>query len=160
MFCFKNYQYPKPKIINPMTTQSKPAKSFIIIAVIALLWNIIGIVTFTMSLLISPEALGALPTEERALLESTPAWLNFIYGVAVFTGTLGSFLLLMKKSAAFQVFLVSLVTIIVQMSYWLFATKSMEVYGPTALIMPLLVIVIAIFLVWYSKSAITRGWII
>lgn len=130
-----------------------------IIGIMALVWNIIGIITFTMNLLTSPEALEALPTEERALLESTPVWLHFIYGVAVFTGTLGSVFLLMKKSAAYQAFIVSLVTIIVQMSYWLFATKSMEVYGPSGLIMPLLVTVIAIFLVWYSKQAATRGWI-
>lgn len=140
-----------------MTTQPKPAKSFLIIGIVALVWNITGIMAFTMNILMTTEAISALPDAERAYYESTPAWLNFIYGIAVFAGTLGSILLLMKKALGYRVFIVSLIAILVQMSYSLLMTTSIEVYGPTALIMPMLVTGIAIFLVWYSRSAIAKG---
>lgn len=143
-----------------MTTQPKPAKSFLIIGIFALVWNITGIIAFTMNVLMTPEAISALPDAERAYYESTPTWLNFIYGIAVFAGTLGSVLLLMKKALCLRLFIISLIAIMVQMSYSLLMTTSIEVYGPAALIMPMLVTGIAIFLVWYSKSAIARGWII
>ena len=141
-----------------MTTATKPSTSFWIISILALLWNLVGIMSFAMNVMMSPEALEALPQAERELYESSPAWLNFVYGLAVFSGTLGSLLLLMKKASAYRVFLVSLLAILIQMLYSILFTKSLEVYGPAALVMPILVIVIAIYLLWYSKNAIKKGW--
>lgn len=142
-----------------MTNSAKPAASFWIISIVALLWNLIGIMAFSMDIMMTPEALDALPAAERELYESSPIWLKFVYGVAVFGGTVGSILLLMKKFSAYRVFLVSLIAILIQMLYSILFTKSMEVYGPTALIMPVLVIAIAFFLLWYTKSCQTKGWI-
>ena len=142
-----------------MTPTTKPATSFWIIGIVALLWNIIGIMAFSMEVLMTPEALDALPAAERELYESSPLWLYFVYGVAVFGGTLGCVLLLMKKATANRVFVVSLIAILIQMLYSIFFTKSLDVYGLTALIMPVLVIAIAIFLVWYTKNAEAKGWI-
>jgi presenilin-like A22 family membrane protease len=142
-----------------MTTTTKPTTSFWIISILALLWNLTGIMSFAMNVMITPEALEALPQAERELYEHSPVWLNFVYGLAVFSGALGSILLIIKKASAYRLFLISLLTILIQMLYSIFFTKSMEVYGATALIMPILVIAIAIFLLWYSKSAIKKGWI-
>jgi hypothetical protein len=142
-----------------MTTTSKPPTSFRVISIIALLWNIIGIMAFSMDVFMSSEALNALPVAERELYESSPVWLKFLYGVAVFGGALGCILLLMRKASAYRVLVVSFIAILIQMLYTIFMTKSMEVYGPAALIMPVLVIAIGAFLVWYSKSAIAKGWI-
>jgi FtsH-binding integral membrane protein len=142
-----------------MTTTTKPATSFWIIGVVALLWNLVGIMAFAMQMLVTSEALESLPAAERELLASSPVWLEFVYGVAVFGGTLGSILLLMKKASAYRVFLVSLIAILIQMLYSILFTKSMEVYGPTALIMPVLVIAIATFLLWYTKTSQVKGWI-
>ena len=142
-----------------MTTSAKPATSFWVISILALLWNLSGIMFFTMDVMMTPEALEALPEAQRELYESTPAWLKFFYGVAVFGGTLGCIFLLMKKAAAYRVFLISLIAVLIQMLYSIFFTKSMEVFGPTALIMPVLVIGIGIFLVWYSKHVTKKSWI-
>jgi len=140
-------------------TTAKPTTAFYIISIVALLWNLIGIMAFAMDVMMSPETLAQLPEAERALYESSPIWLKFVYGVAVFGGTLGCILLLMKKVAAIRVLIISLVAILIQMLYSIFFTKGMDVYGPTALVMPLLVIAIAIFLVWYSKFAARKGWL-
>ena len=138
---------------------TKPTTAFYIISIVALLWNLMGIFAFASDVLMTPEVLAELPDAERALYESSPAWLKFVYGVAVFGGLLGCILLLMKKASAIRIFIISLVAILIQMLYSMIFTKAIEVLGPTAVIMPLFVIGIAIFLVWYSKYAAKKGWI-
>lgn len=141
------------------TEQTKPTTSFWILSIIALIWNITGIMSFAMNITISADALAALPDAEKALYESTPVWLKFVYGVAVFSGLLGCLLLLMRKSSAVRVFIVSFIAIVIQMLYSLFMTKSLEVYGAVSIIMPVIVISIGIFLIWYSKYAHAKGWL-
>ncbi len=141
------------------TTQTKLPVSFWIIGIVALLWNLGGIVSFSSDVFMSPEAMEKLTDAQRELYENTPVWLKFIYGVAVFSGTLGCILLLMRKASAIRVFIVSLVTILIQMLYSLFMTNAIEVYGAVGIVMPLLVIGIAIFLIWYSNKSKANGWI-
>ena len=142
-----------------MTNQTKPDTSFWIIGVLALLWNLSGMMTFFMEVFITPEALAALSDAERALYETTPVWTKVVFAIAVFGGTLGCIFLLIKKTLAIQLFNISLLAVLIQMSYYLILTKAMEVYGSVVLIMPLLVTAIALFLVWYSKKAMIKGWI-
>lgn len=141
-------------------TPTKPATSFWIISSAALLWNLSGIMQFFMEVYITEEALAVLPEVERALFESTPVWLKTVYGIAVFSGAIGCILLLMRKSSSIPVFVISLITVVIQMSYSFFMTEAIEVYGIIALIMPLVVIAICIFLIWYAKRAKSLGWII
>lgn len=141
-------------------TANKATTSFWIIASLALIWNLLGIVAFSMDIMISEEALSALPEAERLLYESTPAWSKFVYGVAVFGGTLGSILLLMKNAVSVRVFIVSFLAIIIQMTYSFFMTKAFEVYGVVGFIMPATVIIIGAFLIWYSTRCKSAGLII
>ena len=45
------------------------------------------------------------------------------------------------------------------LTYWMVFTNSLEVYGPAGAVMPLVVIFIAAFLLWYTNSAKVKGWI-
>ncbi|MCK5367024.1 MAG: hypothetical protein KAQ62_00675 [Cyclobacteriaceae bacterium] len=141
------------------TDQSKPNTSFWIIGVLALLWNLSGMMTFFMEVFITPEALAALPEAERALYETSPAWMKVVFAIAVFGGTLGCIFLLIRKTLAIQLFIISLAAVLIQMLYYLTMTKAVEVYGLESFIMPLIVIAIAVFLVWYSKNTKAKGWI-
>ncbi len=55
------------------------------------------------------------------------------------------------------VFVVSLDAILVQMGHAIFGTAMLDVQGPTAAILPLLIIAIALYLVWFSSSTKGRG---
>jgi hypothetical protein len=136
-----------------------PPRSFLIISVAALVWNLLGVMSYIMQVTMSPEALAQMPEAERLLYESLPSWVTGAHAIAVFGGALGCVALLLKKLWAVTLFLVSLFAIIVQMGYSLFMTNAGEVYGLQAVFMPLLVIVVAIFLVWYSQDARNKGWI-
>ena len=142
-----------------MTTESKPTKSFLIIGIIALIWNLFGVMAFLMDVFITPEALAAMPENQRELYESNPGWMKIIYGIATFGGTFGCLLLLMKKASAKMLFIISLVAVLIQMIYSLVFTSAMEVYGPTGLVTPILVIAIAAFLVWYDNKKKANGWL-
>ena len=144
-----------------MTNSStKPPVWFWVIGVIALLWNLMGVNAYLQQAYQTDSFKAMYNTPELLeMVNNTPAWAIAAFAIAVFAGALGCISLLLRKSWAKPLFLLSLIGIVVQMIYNLFISKAMEVYGPGAALMPILVIVVGLFLVWYSKKAFTKGWI-
>jgi len=134
-------------------------KSFWIVGALALVWNLLGVMAYIMQMTMTEEALLALPAAERALYENVPAWATSAFAIAVNGGALGCLLLLLRRAWAVPVLAVSLAGVAVQMYHSLFIARSIEVYGPGGLSMPILVIVVAVFLIWYARSAREKGWI-
>jgi len=143
-----------------MTTITKPNTGFWIISVIALLWNLIGVYFWLSEHFLMTEEMKSMYTPEQLeLVNNAPAWGMYVYGIAVFGGVLASILLLMKKKLSVPIFLISLVAILIQMGYWIFGMNAIDAFGPEAIVMPLIVIAIAIFLYFYSKGAKMKGWL-
>ena len=140
-------------------SENKPNTLFWVIGIIALIWNGMGVMAYIGQAYMTDEMKAALPEAERALYENVPAWVTAAFAIAVFGGTVACILLLMKKKMAKTVFLISLIAIITQMTYNLFMSKASEVYGPGGMIMPIMVIVIGVFLLLYSKKCIEKGWL-
>jgi len=136
---------------------NNPGIDFWIIGIVALIWNLMGVFAYLQQAYMTEEDLMALPVAEQALHENVPAWVTGAFAIAVFGGALGCILLLMRKKMASMVFLISLVGIIVQMSYNIFMSKAVDVYGPGDMIMPAMVILIGIFLFWYAKKNTATG---
>jgi len=142
-----------------MTATTKAPTWFKATAIIALIWNLLGVIAYLSQAFMPPELLEAMPEAERALFENTPAWVTAAFATAVWGGALGSLLLILRKSAAFQVFIISLIGIVAQLSWNLFFGKTMEVYGPGSMVMPIMVLLIGIYLVFFAKSSKSKGWI-
>lgn len=141
-------------------TTSKVPTTFWVIAAIAILWNIMGVFAFATDIMMSPETLATLSPEQQELYASNPAWMKIVYGIATITGLLGAIGLIMRKSWASKLFLVSLIAVILQMGYTIFATNAREVLGNNqALMFPIIVILIAAFLWFYARKGERRGWI-
>lgn len=141
-----------------MTSNSnKPGTVFWIIAIIATIWNAMGVSAYLQQAYMTAEDIAALPAEEAALYDNVPAWVTAAFAIAVFGGLLGCILLLLRKKLATTVFLVSLIGIIVQMIYNLFMSKALDVYGPGGAIMPIMVILIGIFLWKYASKLTAKG---
>lgn len=101
------------------------------------------------------DSLAGMPESLRAIIESRPPWATGAFGLAVFGGTIGSLLLLLRKSAASYLFMASLVGVIVQVFPFLSAADL-----PVGVwVGSLMSVVVAAFLIWYSKRAESRGWI-
>jgi hypothetical protein len=140
------------------TMKNKAPTWFMIIAAVLLVWNLLGVMAYIMQVTMSPEALGALPDEQRQIIENTPAWATAAFAVAVNGGALGCVLLLLRRNLAGLFLQLSLAGVVVQMFHSFFMSKSFEVFGPGGLVMPVLVIVIAVFLVVLAAKAKANRW--
>ena len=136
-----------------MTTESKkPNALFYVIGVIALLWNGMGVMAYLGRAFITEDMIAALPKEQQAeFLIEYPAWVTAAFATAVFAGVLGSILLLMRKKLSYSLFIISAIAAIAQHIY---IFTNVEV---NSFVMPILVVVVCIFLVWYSKKSIADG---
>lgn len=138
---------------------SRPPKWFWVVAGIAAVWNLMGAGAYVGMVTVSEEELSKVSEAERMLYETMPVWVTSAFAIAVWSGVLGSIVLLFRKAIAYQIFIVSLAAILIQMFYNLFMSKAIEVNGASAAILPIVVILIAVFLVWFSKSSREKGWI-
>lgn len=130
-----------------------------ILAILFLLWNLMGVGSFFMHVFVSQETLDALPPAERELWLSYPFWTKIVFAMATFGGLLGAIGLVVKKKWARTAFIISLAGILPQMIHSLYFTNSREVHGPGTEVMPMLIILIGIFLIWFSTFAIKKGWL-
>jgi hypothetical protein len=137
---------------------NKPTSAFWIIGAVALLWNIMGVAAYLGQAYMTDEVLKALSEGEQAYYENVPAWVTAAFAIAVFAGTFGCVGLLMRKKWATILFVISIIAVIAQSTYNLFIQKFMEV-PLQHMIWSIVVIVIAIFLVWFSSNATKKGWV-
>lgn len=142
-----------------MNLIKKPPISFWIIAILGLLWNLMGVYQFYLGNYELESIRETVSAEEFAIMESLPYWYLIVFAVTVFSGVLGCIFLLIRKKLAIVLFALSLLTVLILELYWLLGTSILEVSGPIAAIMPLLVISVAIFLYFYSKGAARNGWL-
>ncbi|HET8734959.1 MAG TPA: hypothetical protein VFM69_00025 [Pricia sp.] len=141
-----------------MTTLVKPPKSFWIVAVLALLWNLMGIFQFVGATFMLEAMLEGYPEDQAELFRSIPTWYTVIFAIAVFSGLLGCITLLLRKKVTVILFGISLVAVLVAQGYWILGTDFIAVMGTSSVIMPLVVIAVSIFLYFYSKGAAKNGW--
>ena len=134
-------------------------RSFMFICTGALAWNLLGVMAYIVQVTMSESALQALPENERLLYETIPAWATSAFAIAVNGSTLGCILLLFRKLWAFPVLVISLAGVILQMYHSFFISNSIEVYGSGGMIMPVMVLLVSLYLVWFSWNAKAKGWI-
>ena len=140
------------------TEISKAPKWFMIVAALLLVWNLMGVMAYIMQVTMSAEAFAALPEAQRQLYENTPKWATAAFAIAVNGGALGCALLLLRRNLAGLFLRLSLAAVLVQMFYAFFMSRSFEVFGPGGMVMPVMVIVLAVYLVMLAAKAKTKGW--
>jgi hypothetical protein len=136
-----------------------PPKWFWVIGVLALLWNLLGVMAFITELLLDPEQLEILSEKELNFYETRPVWVTIAYALAVFGGTLGAIALLLRKKIAKSFFILSLTGILAQQFYIFFLSDALNLLGLEDIFLPLAVIVIGFLLFWYTKYCISKGWV-
>lgn len=133
----------------------KPPIWFWIVSVLALVWNGLGVMAYLARAFATDEMIAALPEEQQAeFLTEYPVWYTAAFAIAVFAGIMGCFALLIRKKWAYGLFVISAIGAIIQHAY-LFMNVDMP-----SLVMPVMVIVVCVFLIWFTKNATTKGWIL
>ena len=139
-----------------MTDTTKTPIWFWIIAVVAVLWNLMGLSAFYSDMTITPERLAAMTEGQRGLYETQPLWAKIAFGGAVILGFLGSLGLLLRKPWAKIVLTLSLAFVLAQMAHS-FMTDAYAIMGSGSLVMGIVVLVFALFLVWFAGFARAKG---
>jgi hypothetical protein len=133
----------------------KPApKSFWLIALLGLAWNVFGVVQYLASVSATQESLIAsgMTPEQAAVMLGYPAWMTAAFAIGVFGGTLGCLVLLLCKKMAVPVFAVSLAAYIVlyigDITEGVFAAL-----GAPQIIILTSVVAIAAALLWFARRS-------
>lgn len=143
-----------------MTTPAiKPTTLFWIITVLALLWNIMGVVAYIMQVTMTPEAIAALPENQRAMYTDVPTWATSAFALSTWGSLLANVLLLMRRKSAGPLFVASFFAILVTMYHSLFMTNMIEVSGAAGAILPIFIILIGAFMIFFTRSAAAKGWL-
>lgn len=133
------------------TASKKPTTRYWIIAILALLWNILGVIAYLGQAYMTDETLAALPESNQLYYSNLPAWVTAAFAIAVFGGFLGSIGLLWRKKWAYFLFVLSFVAIVVQQIHSLFIQDYIEISG-AQVVLPAITLATAIYLVYFSKK--------
>jgi len=137
-----------------MTSTTKLPVWFWVIAIVGLLWNLLGVSFYLMDAYQMIEL-----TPEQAIFKANrPVWYTAAFAIAVFAGALGCITLLLKKKLAVILFLLSLIGVLVIRVYEFFLQDDIEMSGG-AMVMPILVVIVSALLYWYSKGAREKAWL-
>lgn len=125
---------------------------------VLLLWNLMGVGAYITDMTTSYEQMveihGQAITDAAA---AQPAFVTGAYALAVFGGALGCLLLLLRKKFAIWPLIISLVCVFIQQFYMRFNTDIMSEVDTANKVMYIMIVVIAIFLVWFAKAMSARG---
>lgn len=127
--------------------------SFWVIGAVGLIFNLIGCMNYVSQM--NAENVASMPDAYRAIVESRPSWGTGAFAIAVFGGSLGCLLLLLRKSVAVYVFIAALIGAVVAQIPFL----GMADFPIAAWIGGVSQVVFGALLVWYSKQTESRGWI-
>ena len=146
-----------------MSSKFSKNKSFLIISILALLWNIMGLFQFIMAAFMQDIMLKTYretySVQQMELFLNTPNWYYVVFGICTITGVAASIALLFKKKIAVPFYFVSLLTVLVVQGFWILGTQAIALLGMEAVVMPMVVIMTSIFLYFYSKGAQQNNWL-
>ncbi|MET2984518.1 hypothetical protein [Aureibaculum conchae] len=134
------------------STTTKPPIWFWIVSVVALLWNAMGVDQYLGQAYQTERWKSMLSDEQIEIANNVPSWYVAVFAIAVFGGLLGCIALLLRKKWARPLFLISLIAVIIQMSYLTFSLKMANIMTP-------MIVIVALFLWWFSKKGIAKGWL-
>jgi len=120
-----------------------------------------GVGAFLVDMMMTPETLAeTYPPDQLAFLETYPSWTKIFYGLATVGGFLGCVGLLFRKRWALGMFVLSLFGVVVQQAHAIFITDSIAVFGnATAIYFPIAILVIAILMIVFTKSSISKQYV-
>lgn len=134
------------------------SRSFIVIAIIILLWNLMGVLSFVMQYQMDLAQLARTDPAGAKIFAAMPGWLWVDYAVAVLAGTVGALCLLLRRRLATYLFALSLIAVVIQFGYVFLATDIIAMKGIVAVAaFPILIFVIAIMQWRYATAQAAKG---
>lgn len=127
----------------------KPHLSFWIVAIAGLIWNMMGSMNYIMQT--NPETVAQMPDVYQMIINGRPSWATAGFAIAVFGGSVGCILLLLRKNVAVPVFMLSLVGIVLTVIH---ATMLVGMVPSSVLS-----VLVGGALLWYATIARRKNWL-
>ncbi len=139
----------------------KPSTVFWIVGGAALIWNLFGVMMYVMTVTATPETYAAqgYNQEQIDFVMSTPAWVTSAFAIAVNAGSLAALFLLLRKSWAVPIFVLSLAAIVVLDVYNFVVRDTLDMLGMKAVYLQATILIVAILLVVYARYARGKRWL-
>lgn len=129
--------------------------SFWLVCFIGLVWNAGGSINYLMQT--NMEFVNSMPATHQAIITGRPAWATGGFAIGVFGGVLGCLFLLLKRRSSINIFLISLIGIIVTMAHTInVALSEIEFSALEFIVMVILPLVVALALLLYARYAIAK----
>tara|TARA_B110000093_G_C12900377_1_gene380136 strand:+ start:545 stop:937 length:393 start_codon:yes stop_codon:yes gene_type:complete len=127
----------------------KPHLSFWIVAIAGLIWNLMGSMNYIMQT--NPETVAQMPNVYQMIINGRPSWATAGFAIAVFGGSVGCILLLLRKNVAVPVFMLSLAGIVLTVIH---ATMLVGMVPSSVLS-----VLVGGALLWYATIARRKNWL-
>ena len=141
-----------------MTTADTPARAgapwhYWLVTAISLLWNAFGGYDYTMSHVQGDAYYKQMGMNDAqvAFIHSYPVWMHAVWAFGVWGAVLGSILLVFRSRWAFHSFVVSALGAAGALVY------QLATLGTADIVMPLVIVAVAVFLVWFAMTMTKQG---
>jgi len=129
-----------------------------VVGIVGLLWSAMGAMDYVMTKLRSEEYMAAFTPEQLEFFYGFPIWVNAAWAIAVWGGVIGTILLLLRKSSAVWVLLVSFLAMVVTAIHNYGLSNGMEVVGDMfSLVFTALIFLVGLGLYLYSRAMHSKG---
>ena len=140
---------------------NKPTTAYWAIAATLLAWNVLGLYMYYGQSVATAGtfANAGYSADQVAFVMAEPVWAHAAYAIAVNAGVLGAILLLLRKIWAVPLFVLSLIGALFQDLDAYILRGALDYFDPVWLSIPIDVLVICVFEIWYSLRAKANGWL-
>ncbi len=128
---------------------NKPHFTFWIVTALGLLWNLGGCWNYIIQN--NAETVAGMPEIYQLIINGRPAWATGGFAIAVFGGAVGCILLLLRRSVAVPVLILSLAGVILTSIYTVMIVGMVPSMA--------LSVLVAIALLWYATIVRRKEWI-
>ena len=136
---------------------SSTPKHLWIVGILALLWNLMGAYDYLMTETKNEAYMSKFTPEQLEFFYGFPAWLVVFWAIAVWGSVAGSVLLLMRRKSAVPVFIASFVSMIVTLIHNYGFAGAADITGATGTIFSVIIFVVALGLILYSRNLAGKG---
>lgn len=124
-----------------------------IVGAIATLWNSFGAMDYLMTQTQNEGYMSQFTPEQLEFFYGFPVWVNASWAMAVWGAVLGSLLLLLRKRLAVQIFLASIIGMMITTFHNFVLSNGMEVMGGAfSLIFTAVIFLVAVALFVYARA--------
>lgn len=131
-----------------------------VICVLGFVWNCGGAYDYVMTRTQNEAYMGQFPPELLEYFYNMPILMDITWPLAVWAGLLGWLSLLLRRSWAVPLFILSFVCMLVNFGYMMFdggMALQAEYMGATSYLFTAMIIAIGAFAVWFSRREKAKG---